>query len=128
MRAHQNASPADLKELPKGFERMRAVRTFRAKSKRKSTLAIAPYPEKYNVEVIPDSPFLVVPEVSSERREYIPLAWLKPPIIPSNKIRILPKAKLWHFALLTSAMHMRSEERRVGKECVSTCRSRWRPY
>src|SRR3546814_9269052 len=24
--------------------------------------------------------------------------------------------------------HMRSEERRVGKECVSTCRSRWSPY
>src|SRR3546814_12399903 len=25
-------------------------------------------------------------------------------------------------------MHRRSEERRVGKECVSTCRSRWSPY
>src|SRR3546814_16034638 len=25
-------------------------------------------------------------------------------------------------------MVMRSEERRVGKECVSTCRSRWSPY
>src|SRR3546814_5873700 len=24
--------------------------------------------------------------------------------------------------------HRRSEERRVGKECVSTCRSRWLPY
>src|SRR3546814_16667219 len=24
--------------------------------------------------------------------------------------------------------HARSEERRVGKECVSTCRSRWSPY
>src|SRR3546814_14142233 len=24
--------------------------------------------------------------------------------------------------------HTRSEERRVGKECVSTCRSRWSPY
>src|SRR3546814_9026259 len=23
---------------------------------------------------------------------------------------------------------LRSEERRVGKECVSTCRSRWEPY
>src|SRR3546814_2810559 len=23
---------------------------------------------------------------------------------------------------------LRSEERRVGKECVSTCRSRWAPY
>src|SRR3546814_408848 len=35
--------------------------------------------------------------------------------------------------LLDSAMHQhrsypRSEERRVGKECVSTCRSRWSPY
>src|SRR3546814_13487926 len=27
-----------------------------------------------------------------------------------------------------SARRQRSEERRVGKECVSTCRSRWSPY
>src|SRR3546814_14825192 len=26
------------------------------------------------------------------------------------------------------AFQVRSEERRVGKECVSTCRSRWSPY
>src|SRR3546814_5556688 len=26
------------------------------------------------------------------------------------------------------ALERRSEERRVGKECVSTCRSRWSPY
>src|SRR3546814_12867518 len=25
-------------------------------------------------------------------------------------------------------LHQRSEERRVGKECVSTCRSRWSPF
>src|SRR3546814_16093258 len=31
-----------------------------------------------------------------------------------------PGAETWHV--------MRSEERRVGKECVSTCRSRWSPY
>src|SRR3546814_13679146 len=29
---------------------------------------------------------------------------------------------------LHSAFRARSEERRVGKECVSTCRSRWSPY
>src|SRR3546814_13397022 len=28
----------------------------------------------------------------------------------------------------TNRMSTRSEERRVGKECVSTCRSRWSPY
>ena len=27
-----------------------------------------------------------------------------------------------------SEYEVRSEERRVGKECVSTCRSRWSPY
>src|SRR3546814_11070793 len=34
------------------------------------------------------------------------------------------------FALTdgTSVLPLRSEERRVGKECVSTCRSRWSPY
>src|SRR3546814_5093185 len=30
--------------------------------------------------------------------------------------------------LIVIAMEFRSEERRVGKECVSTCRSRWSPY
>src|SRR3546814_11146401 len=29
---------------------------------------------------------------------------------------------------VTDAHRLRSEERRVGKECVSTCRSRWSPY
>src|SRR3546814_12430715 len=31
-------------------------------------------------------------------------------------------------ALILLAAYARSEERRVGKECVSTCRSRWSPY
>src|SRR3546814_18618421 len=31
-------------------------------------------------------------------------------------------------AALVEITHDRSEERRVGKECVSTCRSRWSPY
>src|SRR3546814_1640927 len=30
--------------------------------------------------------------------------------------------------LTTTATTSRSEERRVGKECVTTCRSRWSPY
>src|SRR3546814_18045144 len=31
-------------------------------------------------------------------------------------------------AILFPLIWFRSEERRVGKECVSTCRSRWSPY
>src|SRR3546814_10300412 len=33
-----------------------------------------------------------------------------------------------HLFAAMAIHHMRSEERRVGKECVSTCRSRWSPY
>src|SRR3546814_7253428 len=32
-----------------------------------------------------------------------------------------------HLATLVTELDLRSEERRVGKECVSTCRSRWAP-
>src|SRR6266851_3420638 len=68
--------------------------------------AIADMPERYNVEVIPDRPFLVIPEVSSERRAYVPIGWLEPPVIPSNLVRVLLDADLWHFGILTSHMHM----------------------
>ena len=104
--ALQDVSPSELKRLPLVRERMAAVRSYRGKSKRKSTLAIADYPTKYNVEVIPNSAFLALPEVSSERREYMPIGWMEPPVIPSNKLRLLPGATLTDFALLTSAMHM----------------------
>ena len=104
--ALQEVSPAVLKGLPLIRERVAAVRRFRAKSKRRSTLAIADYPTKYNVEMIPTRPFLVVPETSSERREYVPIGWLEPPTVPSNLVRILVDANLADFALLTSAMHM----------------------
>src|SRR3546814_6459535 len=32
------------------------------------------------------------------------------------------------LARISTTARVRSEERRVGKECVSTCRSRWSPY
>src|SRR3546814_12145075 len=32
------------------------------------------------------------------------------------------------IGIATIVSTLRSEERRVGKECVSTCRSRWSPY
>lgn len=119
--ALQSATPTELKAMPKVLERMRAVKAFRGKSERKSTLAIAAYPEKYNVEVIPTAPFLVVPEVSSERREYVPIGWLEPPTIPSNLVRIIENATKPLFGLLTSAMHM-SWLRHIGGRLKSDYR------
>ena len=104
--ALQDAEPGELASMPSVVRRMQAVKAYRARSKRKSTLALADYPQRYNVEVLPTAPFLAVPEVSSERREYVPIGWLEPPTIPSNKVRIAEGATKPLFALLTSAMHM----------------------
>jgi hypothetical protein len=71
-----------------------------------SSRALAETPTKFHVTVIPAAPFLVIPEVSSERRDYAPIGWLEPPVIPSNLVRIVENASMPMFALLTSAMHM----------------------
>lgn len=108
-----DADPSRLKRMPKVLERIEAVRKVRLESKSAPTRELAKTPTLCHVNVIPDSPFLVVPEVSSERREYIPIGWLEPPVIPSNKVRLLANATLWQFAFLTSSMHM-SWVRHIG--------------
>ncbi len=102
---HQ-AEPETLARMPCVKERIAAVREYRQVSKRTSTKKLADTPTLWQVNVVPTTPFLVLPEVSSERREYILVGWLQPPAVPSNKLRLLPNATLADFALLTSAMHM----------------------
>ena len=104
--ALHDAPPEVLARLPLVRERIAAVRVFRQGSKRKSTLKLAETPTLWQVNLIPTAPFLVIPEVSSERRDYAPIGWLEPPTIPSNLVRVLENATLADFALLTSAMHM----------------------
>ena len=104
--ALHDAPPATLARLPHVKERIATVRAYRQASKSKPTQKLAETPTLYHVNVLPTAPFLVIPQVSSERREYAPIGWLEPPIIPSDKLRLLLNATLEDFALLTSAMHM----------------------
>ncbi len=104
--ALHDATPQELARLPLVRERIAAVRAYREASKSKPTRQLTETPTVYHVNVVPTRPFLVVPEVSSERREYIPVGWLKPPVVPSNKLRILLDSTLADFALISSAMHM----------------------
>ncbi|MDE0392907.1 MAG: lactate dehydrogenase, partial [Rhodospirillales bacterium] len=83
-----------------------AVRAYREGRTSAPTRKLAATPTLYHVNVIPTAPFLVVPKVSSERREYVPVGWLEPPTIPSDLVFVLQDATLADFALLTSAMHM----------------------
>ncbi len=104
--ALQDATPDELAKLPETRKRIHRVREFRLKSRSKPTLKLADTPRQYHINVIPESPYLVVPVTSSERREYIPIGWLEPPVIPNVDTRILLDATLGDFAVLTSRMHM----------------------
>lgn len=101
-----NASPSLLATLPMVKDRIAKVRATRLASKSKPTQILAATPTQYHVNVLPNTPFLVIPEVNSNRREYVPIGWLEPPTIPSNLVRIIENASKPLFALLISAMHM----------------------
>ncbi len=104
--ALHNATPADLRRLPHVMERLEQVRKYRLESKSAPTNALATTPALFHVNVLPTRPFLAIPKVSSERREYAPIAYLKPPTVPSDLVFVLPDVPLWCFGLLTSRMHM----------------------
>ncbi|MXZ60763.1 MAG: class I SAM-dependent DNA methyltransferase [Acidobacteria bacterium] len=104
--ALHDVSPHVLRQMPLVRARLRAVQNYRRKSKRSSTLQLAETPTLWQVNVVPSAPFLVVPETSSERREYAPIAWLSPPVVPSNALKVLLGVTRPVFALLTSSMHM----------------------
>ncbi len=104
--ALQDVAPGELRRMPHVMERLERVRQSRLASKKKPTRELAATPTLFEVTVIPDCPFLAIPEVSSERREYIPMGYLQPPVVPSNKIRVMLDADLWQFGVLTSRMHM----------------------
>jgi hypothetical protein len=101
-----DASPIELRELPKVMERVEAVKNSRLGSRDEQTKKNATRPTQFAYVRQPRANYLAIPEVSSERRRYIPVGFLTPHTICSNKIQIVPNATIFHFGILTSAMHM----------------------
>ncbi|MXY66744.1 MAG: class I SAM-dependent DNA methyltransferase [Gammaproteobacteria bacterium] len=99
-------SPSVLRSMPHVMDRIRSVRAFRENDGGNLAKSLASQPTAFHVTVLPSSDFLVIPEVSSERREYVPVGYLKPPVIPSNQLLVVENATLPIFALVISAMHM----------------------
>jgi hypothetical protein len=102
----KHISPAELKALSLIRERVANVRAARLKSPTKSVREFAEYPTLFTQDRQPNKPYLAVPEVSSENRRYIPIAFLSPSIIASNKLQIVVGATLYHLGVLSSTMHM----------------------
>ena len=98
---------ADIHAIPALKKRIAAVKAHRLASTRDSTRRLADEPHRFGEVRQPQKgKYLLIPGVSSERRSYVPIGFLSAKIIASNATLIIPKASLYHFAILTSAMHM----------------------
>ena len=98
--------PNELRKMPECMKRVNAVWQLRLESKSAGTRKLADTPTRFHVENMPKGTYIVIPEVSSERRKYVPMGFMSPDILCSNLVKIIPNATLYHFGILTSNVHM----------------------
>ncbi|MGN6298438.1 MAG: type IIL restriction-modification enzyme MmeI [Ginsengibacter sp.] len=101
----KDISPNELKQLPHTCERVHNVRNYRLKSSKTATVKKAETAILFDEIRHTEKDYLVIPEVSSERRKYMPIGFVEADIISSNKNYMMPEADLFEFAIITSLMH-----------------------
>ena len=99
-------SPEEIKNSPEVLRRVENVRTKRLMSTREETKNLAETPTLFGEIRQPKEGYLAIPEVSSETRNYIPIALLSPDTIATNKLYTMSGADLYDFGVMTSLMHM----------------------
>lgn len=102
----KDAEPIHLRNSTFITERLKKVKEFRENSTRKDTRELANNPSQFAFVSHNETEYVIIPSVSSERRKYIPIGFMPSNVIASNLCLIIPNAKLFHFGVLTSEMHM----------------------
>lgn len=102
----KNAPPETMKRSPIVMQRLDLVKRSRLKSPTPSVQAFGSKPSLFTQDRQPETNYLAVPEVSSENRKFIPIAFLSPDFILSNTVQMIPDATIYMFGVLNSSMHM----------------------
>ena len=110
-------SPEEIRNMPLVYKRVKEVKEFRKASIRAATRKLADTSWLFaEIRQPSGSKYIVIPSVSSENREYIPMGWLDDSVIAgSGGIKIIPDATLYHFGVLTSRVHMAWMRRVSGR-------------
>lgn len=98
--------PSEYRGIPEISERLNKVREFRVQSTALPTQKAADTPYHFFYVSQPANNYIVIPEVSSERRKYIPTGILNENIISSNKIFLIDSSDYYLLGVLSSLMHM----------------------
>jgi hypothetical protein len=102
----KDVSPDEIKSLPILISRIKKVKEYRMISRRDTTKKLANYPFLFGEIRQPNAKYILIPNLSSGLRRYIPIGFKDSETIASNLALIIPNANLFHFGLLTSLMHM----------------------
>ena len=102
----KDSNPSELKNSNFILDRLDKVRQFRLESKRKETRELAAMPARFAFMSHTETPYVIIPSVSSERRNYIPIGFMDKDTIASNLCLIIPNASIYHFGVLESKIHM----------------------
>jgi hypothetical protein len=97
--------PNDLRSMHEVMKRVQAVKNMRLASTDKQTKQDAGTPTQFQKIRQPTTNYLLIPSVSSERRSYVPIGFMDANVIVSNLVYAVPDATLFHFGVMTSAMH-----------------------
>ncbi len=102
----KGANPSTLRSCKSVMQRVERVRAFREKSTKEATRKKAATPMLFDEDQQPETNFIAVAKISSERRRYIPMEYLSPNIVVGDSIYIVENAKLYDFGILLSNVHM----------------------
>jgi len=102
----KDCPPNELKSMPLVIERIEKIKKYRLASKKAATRERSKISSIFAEIRQPKSDYLLVPSVSSERRVYIPIGYVKKEIIVSNLCTYLPEASFYSFGVLSSILHM----------------------
>lgn len=100
----ENKDPVSY-ECPEIKERLTIVASARRNSPTLSVREAAKTPHLFTQNRQPTTDYLALPEVSSERRVYLPIGYIDKQVIASNKLRFIPTDSLYIFGLLSSKFH-----------------------
>ncbi len=93
--------------IPELRTRFELVREFRANSKAAETRPAASYPHRFRqIQSVAEKYSMIMPQVSSESRQYLPIGLLPQNSIVSNLAFALYDAPLWNMALIASRIHL----------------------
>ena len=102
----KDIQPGELRAMPQVLARVERVKAFRLASSAEPTRKSADAPTLFFYTSQPDTDYLIVPEVSSARRSYIPIGFMSKETICSNTNYLIPDASLFLFGMVQSEMHM----------------------